>query len=39
MTENRQRQLGSKVVYQIYPKSFCDSTGDGMGDLQGLLEK
>ncbi|MPM21846.1 Oligo-1,6-glucosidase [bioreactor metagenome] len=27
------------VVYQIYPKSFCDSNGDGVGDLQGIIEK
>lgn len=28
-----------KVVYQIYPKSFCDSNGDGIGDLGGIIEK
>ncbi len=28
-----------KVVYQIYPKSFQDSNGDGVGDLQGILER
>lgn len=28
-----------KVVYQIYPKSFRDTTGDGVGDLRGIIEK
>lgn len=28
-----------KVAYQIYPKSFCDSNGDGVGDLQGIISK
>src|SRR5690606_24404138 len=27
------------VVYQIYPKSFKDTTGNGVGDLQGIIEK
>ncbi len=27
------------VVYQIYPKSFNDTTGNGVGDLQGIIEK
>ena len=28
-----------KVAYQIYPKSFCDSNGDGIGDLKGIISK
>ncbi len=28
-----------KVIYQIYPKSYKDSNGDGIGDLKGIKEK
>lgn len=28
-----------KVAYQIYPKSFLDSNGDGIGDLRGIISK
>ena len=27
------------VVYQIWPRSFCDGNGDGIGDLEGVLSK
>lgn len=31
--------LGNKVVYQIYPKSFQDTNGDGIGDLRGIIKR
>lgn len=32
-------KFSKKTVYQIYPKSFYDSNGDGWGDLKGVIEK
>lgn len=31
--------FSNKIVYQIYPKSFRDTNGDGVGDLSGVIEK
>lgn len=33
------KDFRKSVVYQIYPKSFKDSNGDGFGDLKGVVEK
>lgn len=35
----RRRWWKEAVVYQIYPRSFKDSNGDGIGDLAGILDK
>ena len=35
----RRKWWHDKVIYEIYPKSFCDSDGDGIGDLGGILSK
>lgn len=40
MSENNNEKWWKKaVVYQIYPKSFQDSNGDGFGDLQGIIKR
>ena len=31
--------LNNAVIYEIYPQSFYDSNGDGIGDLQGIIQK
>ena len=34
-----QKWWHNKTAYQIYPKSFYDSNGDGIGDIKGIMEK
>ncbi len=38
-TRTRAEFLGTKVVYQIYVRSFNDSNGDGIGDLPGITQR
>lgn len=39
MTGAERKWWKEGVGYQIYPKSFCDSNGDGIGDLKGMISK
>src|ERR1700751_4402726 len=36
---NERKWWKEAVVYQIYPRSFMDSDGDGVGDLKGIISK
>ena len=38
-TEHDSPYLRGRVVYQIYPRSFADGNGDGVGDLVGIIER
>lgn len=36
---NKKAWYGNAVVYHLYVRSFCDSNGDGIGDLEGIISK
>jgi maltose alpha-D-glucosyltransferase/alpha-amylase len=38
-TKNMPKWLESAVFYEIYPQSFMDSNGDGIGDFEGIIQK
>ena len=39
MLSEKYKKFSQMIVYQIYPRSFNDSNGDGIGDIRGIIEK
>ena len=39
MEDKKEKWWKNAVVYQIYPKSFQDSDGDGIGDIRGIIRR
>ncbi len=39
LVNNQPKWWQSAVFYQIYPRSFADGNGDGIGDFKGMIEK
>src|SRR6266566_4399997 len=39
MVDDRDRWWREGVLYQIYPRSYADSNGDGVGDLRGIVDR
>lgn len=39
MSINQPKWLDNAVFYEIYPQSFCDTNGDGIGDFNGIISK
>ena len=38
-TRDDQAWWRDAVIYQVYPRSFADSNGDGIGDLPGIIDR
>ena len=39
MKNNTRKWWKEEIAYQIYPRSFYDSNNDGIGDINGIIEK